>query len=581
LAVSLIPKKFSSVLNSQEILDMSSPRSCSVVLLVIVGLAWPSNGKSFMPRQEEVEASLLAELAGTFRASASMDHVVSLEAALRPMYAAVPQEADGRLSQTVVHYVLHRFFAQRGWSIRGLERGNRMGNSSSGELLKEWVPSYLTEFLEKMSGGRGLSLRELAILAATLEGLAHKETIARLEQAFDALELPHSAHLGEEEVSEVLEVFMMMFLYGRDFPAADPEEVWVAHTFLSESMPGWGAKQEWMQTIRKSLYPGAADLDFNAVSRIAEEIGAKFGELNSHSCAAVKNELLEEESQKAGRVRLADFYKKGLDGGDQFTEKIEYLRVSGLLDESDPNQPYVIIPNYVGNHVSCIEASSFYLICCANQCEDLMGKLENAIASEMALPEQIIQLVSLLSSDTVTAPRTLSPMLTGRLHSIAKTNAGQVPLHGRLFAQWMHHAFPRECPFPHEGVNVSPQTPDEWLRESGHETSEASIATMEAHVDGNIDQKPKGAEAREHHSLAENQLYWSEVDEPLLPFGHPARSQPRSTLRTGCMFTMLLSVASGLILATKVLLAGADEQKCLPNLAFGAVNFAKEAGKLV
>merc|ERR1719162_925426 len=178
-----------------------------------------------------------------------------------------------------------------------------------------------------------------------------------------------------------------------------------------------------------------------------------------------------------------------------------------------------------------------------------MGKLENAIASEMALPEQIIQ----------DHPACFSS----------------------LFTQWMHHAFPRECPFPHEGGNVSPQTPNEWLQESGHETSEASVAAMEAHVDGDTDQQLKGAEARKHHNLAENQLYWSEVEEPLLPFGHSTRSQPRSTLRAGCIFTMLLSIASGVILATKVLLAGADEEKCLPNLAFVSVNFAKEAGKLV
>ena len=28
------------------------------------------------------------------------------------------------------------------------------------------------------------------------------------------------------------------------------------------------------------------------------------------------------------------------------------------------------------------------------------------------------------------------------------TNQGTVPLHGRLFAQWVHHASPRECPLP-------------------------------------------------------------------------------------------------------------------------------------
>merc|ERR1719491_1176444 len=178
-------------------------------------------------------------------------------------------------------------------------------------------------------------------------------------------------------------------------------------------------------------------------------------------------------------------------------------------------------------------------------------------------------------------PRILSSTLKGRLYSIAKSNAGQIPLHGRLFAQWMHHAFPRECPFPHEGGNVSPQTPNEWLRESGHETSKASVAAMEGHVDGDTDQKPKGAEAKKHHNLAENQLQWSEFEEPLSPFGHSARSQPRSTLRSGGVFTMLLSIASGLILATKVLLAGTDKQTCSLSLAFGSVNFAKEACKMV
>merc|ERR1719162_1669591 len=361
----------------------------------------------------------------------------------------------------------------------------------------------------------------------------------------------------------------------------DPAEVREAHKFFTESMSGWGAKQKWMQTIRKSLYPDAADLDFNAVSRIAEEIGAKYGALNEGGCAAMKHQLLDEESQKAGRVRLPDFYRKGLARGFEFTDKIEYLRASGLLDESDPKQPYVIIPNYMGHRGHCMEPSSFYLICCANQCEDLMGKLENAIASEMALPEQIIQLVSVLSSDTVTTPRKLSPMLIGRLYSIAESNAGQVPLHGRLFAQWMHHAFPRECPFPHEGGNVSPQTPDNWSRQPGHETSQASIEAMEAHVDGDTHEKPKGAQAQKLHSLAENQLYWSEVEEPLLPLGHSVRSQPWSTSCAGYVFTMLVSLASGLILASKKLFAGIDEQKCLPTLTFGSINFAKEAGKLV
>ena len=138
---------------------MSQTDSCSIFFLVIVGSVWPSDGKVFMPHKQEVEASLLAQLAGTFRAGANIDNVISLEAALRPMHAAVPQEANGRLSQNVACYVLHRLFAKRGWFIRGFEQWSGMGNRSPSTLqaLQEWVPSYLTEFLENTSGGHGLS----------------------------------------------------------------------------------------------------------------------------------------------------------------------------------------------------------------------------------------------------------------------------------------------------------------------------------------------------------------------------------------------------------------------------------------
>merc|ERR1712107_499075 len=57
-----------------------------------------------------------------------------------------------------------------------------------------------------------------------------------------------------------------------------------------------------------------------------------------------------------------------------------------------------------------------------------------------------------------------------RLREIAKAHGGVVPLHGRLFAQWMHHAFPRECPFPHVSGTKNPQTPSEWIDETGRKT---------------------------------------------------------------------------------------------------------------
>merc|ERR1719386_272201 len=85
----------------------------------------------------------------------------------------------------------------------------------------------------------------------------------------------------------------------------------------------------------------------------------------------------------------------------------------------------------------------------------------------MADPEQITKLVSTHSVFTEDAPPSLTGKLRERLQSIAQKNEGQVPVHGRLFAQWMHHAFPSTCPFPHVAGTTNPQTPDEWIEQAG------------------------------------------------------------------------------------------------------------------
>merc|ERR1740130_1685644 len=66
---------------------------------------------------------------------------------------------------------------------------------------------------------------------------------------------------------------------------------------------------------------------------------------------------------------------------------------------------------------------------------------------------------------TVHAPRNLSQTLMQRLDEIASQHGGKVPLHGRLFAQWMHQAFPRECPYPHKIGTVSSLSSAPWEKE--------------------------------------------------------------------------------------------------------------------
>merc|ERR1719291_21827 len=75
-----------------------------------------------------------------------------------------------------------------------------------------------------------------------------------------------------------------------------------------------------------------------------------------------------------------------------------------------------------------------------------------------------------MATATLDGSRKLSPKMLQYLDGIASTHQGSVPLHGRLFAQWMHHAYPRECPYPHKSGTTRQQTGDEWFLESGIES---------------------------------------------------------------------------------------------------------------
>merc|ERR1719210_1232467 len=96
-----------------------------------------------------------------------------------------------------------------------------------------------------------------------------------------------------------------------------------------------------------------------------------------------------------------------------------------------------------------------------------MGDLESKVGTFSATPGRIAELVGNLASETVAAPRQLPETLLSRLDQVAAHNGGEVPLHGRLFAQWMHHAYPLDCPFPHEAGTLNPQTHEEWIQAEG------------------------------------------------------------------------------------------------------------------
>merc|ERR1719215_2186327 len=115
-----------------------------------------------------------------------------------------------------------------------------------------------------------------------------------------------------------------------------------------------------------------------------------------------------------------------------------------------------------------------------NECEDLFDHLEHHFSSPAAPPDDIAIFIASLPSSSVQAGRQLHATLLARLDEIAEHHGGRVPLHGRLFAQWMHHAYPRECPYPNVAGSTNPMTPDEWM--ARHGDAAATMEDMKQHV---------------------------------------------------------------------------------------------------
>merc|ERR1719387_3170397 len=193
----------------------------------------------------------------------------------------------------------------------------------------------------------------------------------------------------------------------------------------------------------------------------------------------MKKALLEMEDGDTGRVKLSDFYGDRAqaygnadENGFQFTEKVGYLRDIGALDESDPKTARVVVANYLGLPGNCLATTGFYKVCCVNECDAILGQIERQLAAPSAPPQKVSAIVAEISSATVPAPRALPAPLLDRLEEIARHHGGQVPLHGRLFAQWLHHAFKRECPYPQAAHTTSPVTPDQWMQAKGEVVAE-------------------------------------------------------------------------------------------------------------
>jgi len=506
--------------------------------------------------KEDVEQTWLSELSDV-SASAKLR---GIEDELRPMYVALPKNRYGSLEPSVVRYALHRFFVQKqGWYMKGFDpAGQSWTVTAPSTLMKDRAPSYIQSLFEQRMRGRGLGLEELAVFASVMSDLVHKEALQGLLRAYTSLRLPTKGAVPKRWSEQAVKAYLIGYLVGGNLTITSMEDFDFLEKELPNIYPDWQGTYMWvedlhqtqslmLQSRRNPFVPHQETFDTSAA--FVRELGHQFGSFQDLECKALKGRLVKLEHQGTGRIRLSRFYAGAVNGDWTLSESVAFLRNLGVLDETDPKKPSVVIANYMTSSTNCLSASGFYSVCCMDECEGLMQHLERDLAAPSAIPSRVAESVSAVHSDTVDAPRNLSATLLTRLDEIAGVHSGQVPLHGRLFAQWMHHAYPRECSFPHVSGTTSPMSPDDWMAHNGIGNTEATMEEMQLHH-SRLEQ-----ETDEEEDVS---LPWTQVEELVASDSSSAGSSP---LRFLMALAALASFAVPLLRASMAVAGRSEASK--------------------
>lgn len=395
-----------------------------------------------------------------------LEHLADVEQRIQPMWKSLPKNGEGRVERALLRHLVHRYFRQRySFIIRGFEE-SRPASDSSWEVeqaLSERVPGHIEAVLA--SSGTGFSLIDAVRVVAVIEELILDQEVLLLEEAYDVVDVSTGEAINEARLMNVMEVYL---------------ELWLEH----ERLPYWGEVLDFVRGEARALRfrrmtakrGGSVALSgaftFDDAREVVKSITTSFGSFFSPVCNKMLLEPLERiDTRMSGRVSLAQFYG----ASDSFSESAEHLRTAGALEESGRTRQ-VLIANYVLGTSNCYIATSHYMVCCSSTCEGIHGEIEQAIGGALAVPEDLLALVGnmtrLAAWDASDVP--VSQTLTKQLGEIAAVHSGKVPLHGRLFAQWLHYVFPQQCPFPHKAGSVVAAGP------AGRDTQLVSQAEKDA-----------------------------------------------------------------------------------------------------
>jgi len=398
-----------------------------------------------------------------------------IRSSIEPIWRAIPKNQKGLVQWRLLRYVAHRYFMkQSSLMVRGFEPSKMVNESNLGSA--HVLDSKLPSIAEKLMTGReaidGFSIDDAVAMIAVLEQLIFDSESFLLESLYQQMGASISDRMSHKALSKLMEEYLIHWMF-----ASDPDtfkEIMQNRALLSEAVNHWDETRDLVAGMVKSMefsqqrnpstgHSNAAmaqSYSFDDAHHVAGQLTRSFASYWETECQTIKGALVDMDTSGTGRVWLKDFYSSNKDGVWHFGESESYLRDLGALDDSSWRGPQVIIPNYMQAASNCIISNANYNMCCMNECETILGDIEMAIGAPVATVDQILQLVANMTNFD-DQPVRVDTGLSLQLQSIGEVHGNTVPLHGRLFAQWLHYMFPRECAFPHRSGTVVALTPVE------------------------------------------------------------------------------------------------------------------------
>lgn len=461
-----------------------SPAALAMAVLFMGTLVSPAASQGMMRRdvrEARVSKSDLQVAVEKVLQGEAAQRLLAVEASVRPTYEAFPKNSMGRIPpEEIFPAIVRGYFAkEHGWLLVGLAPPNltpKLSEVHEALVLREQAPAVAQALKDIHESDKGLSLSDVVGTIAAMEHLLLGESEALVQGAYILNELSVNDLLSSETaLKEVLHSFLLLVRHGHPYNLTDIDRHRRMKARAQTAKAEWKHLEDYADQVFRSSGK-SSPFAFGAVVAMARELTLGYGKWQNSECMQMKATLVDLAAMSAstngsGKVLYRNFHEQPKHPSFQFTETLDYLRKYGVLEEPENGEPLVRIANYLLAPSNCIASSKHYSVCCLNECEAVTSDLELRVQAPVWPAARLLETVGSTPSSSMAAPRSLPSALAKELDAIAASHDGAVPLHSAEFREWLHGAFPNECPLP----TASEGAAEEWERHS----AESWLATQQ------------------------------------------------------------------------------------------------------